>query len=63
MSGAITKYGIDMVIGNYLGNKIWALVKYNPNIFGEMKDEELTEDIEKNIVREAFEMKNKKFKE
>ena len=62
MEAAIKKYGVDMVIGNYLGNKIWALVKFNPTVFGPIKDEELAEDIEKSIVREAYMLKQRKFK-
>lgn len=36
MDNAISKYGVDMVIGNYLGNKIWAYIKYNSAVFGEI---------------------------
>ena len=36
MNHALEKYKIDFVIGNFLGNKLWAIVKFNKEVFGEV---------------------------
>ena len=36
MEHAISSYRVDVVIGNFLGNKLWAMVKFNEETFGKI---------------------------
>lgn len=38
MNFALSKYNVDMVVGNLLNNKNWIKVVYNPALLADLKE-------------------------
>lgn len=53
MEFAVGKYGVDMVVGNLLGNKGWVKVRYNEQRFGEKREVEYEGEVEGSILKEV----------
>lgn len=47
------KYGVDVVVGNLLGNKGWVKIRYNEKRFGERREVECEGEVEGGIWREV----------